>query len=241
MISCIFEQRIIMKKNIIITGASRGIGFALAKKHLELNNNVLVVSRNENAMKPLWKYVDNSDFSIKKLDLSDYASIEQIVGTISNWSRVDVLYNNAGYLVHKPFGELTQNELEQSIAVNFKAPFRMIQLVEHKMDARSHIVNITTMGAVQGTVKFPGLAAYSSSKAGIITLTELLAEEFTEDQARINCVALGAVETEMLKEAFPGYKAPISAEKIADYLAEFGLRGHHFQNGKIIQLSMTTP
>src|SRR5690606_28207861 len=116
-----------------------------------------------------------------------------------------------------------------------------IQLTLNKMNSASHIVNITTMGAVQGSLKFPGLAVYSSSKAGIVTLTELLAQEFDDNQPRINCVALGAVQTEMLEEAFPGYLAPVSAESVAEYLYGFGLRGHHFQNGKLIQLSATTP
>ena len=151
--------------------------------------------------------------------------------TISDWLQ------EKGF--RKP--EIKIEDVEQSVKVNYKAPFRMIQLVLEKMNADSHIVNITTMGAVQGSVKFPGLAAYSSSKAGMVTLTELLAQEFTESEPRINCIALGAVQTEMLEEAFPGYQAPISAEEIADYLYDFGLKGHHFQNGKLIQLSISTP
>ena len=125
--------------------------------------------------------------------------------------------------------------------ITCKAPFRLIQLMLDKMNSNSHIVNITTMGAVQGSVKFPGLGAYSSSKAGIVTLTELLAQEFNENQPKINCIALGAVQTEMLEQAFPGYQAPNSAEEIAEYLYEFGLKGHKFQNGKTIQLSVSTP
>jgi len=230
-----------MQKNIIITGASRGIGRELAKIHLQNGNNVLAVSRNEEKLKELFEFENNSQLVILPMDLSKSGDLDMIPGALRNWEKVDVLYNNAGFLVNKPFAEIAENDIDYSLAVNYKAPFRIIQLVLDKMNAGSHIVNLTTMGAVQGSVKFPGLAAYSSSKAGIVTLTELLAQEFNENQPRINCIALGAVQTEMLEEAFPGYEAPVSAAQMAEYLYEFGLNGHKFQNGKIIQLSVSTP
>src|SRR5690606_3601677 len=170
-----------------------------------------------------------SQLIILPMDISKQSDLDMLPGAMRNWEHVDVLYNNAGFLVNKRFAEISESDIDYSVAVNYKAPFRLIQMVLDKMNSGSHIVNITTMGAVQGSVKFPGLAAYSSSKTGIITLTELLAQEFNENQPRINCVALGAVQTEMLQEAFPGYKAPVSAEEMAYYLYEFGLKGHKFQ------------
>ncbi|NLN32109.1 MAG: SDR family oxidoreductase [Flavobacteriaceae bacterium] len=230
-----------MQKNIIITGASRGIGRELAKIHLQNGNNVLAISRNEEKLKELYAFENNSQLIILPMDISKQSDLDMLPGAMRNWEHLDVLYNNAGFLVNKPFSEISENEIDYSVAVNYKAPFRIIQMVLDKMNSQSHIVNITTMGAVQGSVKFPGLAAYSSSKAGIVTLTELLAQEFNENQPRINCVALGAVQTEMLQEAFPGYEAPITAEEMANYLFNFGLNGHKFQNGKTIQLSVSTP
>lgn len=230
-----------MNKNIIITGASRGIGRELAKIHLLNGNNVLAISRNGEKLKELKIFENNSQFRFLALDLADYKSLNHVTETIQDWDKVDVLYNNAGFLVSKPFAEITEADIDYSIAVNYKGPFRLIQLALDKMDFTSHIVNITTMGAVQGSLKFPGLAAYSSSKAGLVTLTELLAQEFNQNHPRVNCIALGAVQTEMLEEAFPGYIAPISAEDMAEYLYNFGLIGHHYQNGKIIQLSTSTP
>jgi short-subunit dehydrogenase len=230
-----------MQKNIIITGASRGIGRELAKTHLQNGNNVLAISRNEKKLKELFEFENNSQLIILPMDISKTGDLDMLPGAVKNWERIDVLYNNAGFLVNKPFGQITEEELQYSLEVNFKAPFRMIQLLLDKMDSTSHIVNITTMGAVQGSVKFPGLAAYSSSKAGIATLTELLAQEFNENQPKINAVALGAVQTEMLEEAFPGYVAPMTVKMMAEYLYGFGLTGHYFQNGKLIQLSTTTP
>lgn len=230
-----------MQKNIIITGASRGIGKELAKIHLQMGNNVLVISRNEDKLNDLKAFEINSQLSILAIDIAQNSELNKITETISNWEQVDILYNNAGTLVNKPFAEITAEDIDYSIQVNYKAPFQIIQKVLPKMNGEAHIVNITTMGAVQGSVKFPGLAAYSSSKAGIVTLTELLAQEFNENQPRINAVALGAVQTEMLQEAFPGYEAPITAQQMANYLVEFGLNGHKFQNGKLLQLSVSTP
>lgn len=230
-----------MQKNIIITGASRGIGKELAKIHLQMGNNVLVISRNKDKLNDLKAFEINSQLSILAIDIAQNSELNKITETISNWEQVDILYNNAGTLVNKPFAEITAEDIDYSIQVNYKAPFQIIQKVLPKMNGEAHIVNITTMGAVQGSVKFPGLAAYSSSKAGIVTLTELLAQEFNENQPRINAVALGAVQTEMLQEAFPGYEAPITAQQMANYLVEFGLNGHKFQNGKLLQLSVSTP
>jgi len=230
-----------MQKNIIITGASRGIGKELAKIHLQNGNNVLAISRNEEKLRELFEFENNSQLIILPMDISKTGDLDMIPGALRNWEKTDVLYNNAGFLVNKPFPEITENDIDYSTEVNYKAPFRIIQMVLDKMDFTSHIVNITTMGAVQGSVKFPGLAVYSSSKAGIVTLTELLAQEFNENQPRINCVALGAVQTEMLEDAFPGYIAPVSARQTAEYLYDFGLTGHHFQNGKIVELSTSTP
>lgn len=230
-----------MQKNIIITGASRGIGKELAKIHLQNGNNVLAISRSEKKLKELYDFQNNAQLIILPMDISKQGDLDMIPGAIRNWERVDVLYNNAGYLVNKPFAEITESDIDYSMAVNYKAPFQIIQKVLPLMNRNSHIVNVTTMGAVQGSVKFPGLAAYSSSKTGIVTLTELLAQEFNEFQPRINAVALGAVQTEMLEEAFPGFQAPLSAEEMAAYLYSFGLEAHKFQNGKIIQLSTTTP
>ena len=97
------------------------------------------------------------------------------------------------------------------------------------------------MGGVQGSAKFAGLAAYSSSKGALITLMELLAEEYKEKGISFNALALGAVQTEMLQEAFPGYRASVSAERMGQYIAEFALSGHELYNGKVLQVSNSTP
>jgi NAD(P)-dependent dehydrogenase (short-subunit alcohol dehydrogenase family) len=75
----------------------------------------------------------------------------------------------------------------------------------------------------------------------VITLSELLAEEYKAQQISFNVLALGAVQTEMLQEAFPGYIAPLSAQKMADYIYDFSLNGNQYYNGKVLQVSSSTP
>ena len=97
------------------------------------------------------------------------------------------------------------------------------------------------MGGVQNSQKFPGLSVYSTSKGTLITLTQCLAEEFKDSGFKFNCLALGAVQTEMLNEAFPGFKAPVSSEQMGDFIANFYLQGAQYFNGQVIPVSIGSP
>ena len=172
-----------------------------------------------------------SDSDLKRVEA--YMQEHQIV--------VDVLINNSGYLVKKPFEKLTRADFLESFDVNLFSAARMIQVVLPYMNPKGHVVNISSMGGVEGSVKFPGLAAYSSSKGALVTLTQVLAEEFKDKGPSFNVLALGAVQTEMLEEAFPGYQAPNSAEEMAQFIGDFALKGHRFFNGKVLEVSSSTP
>ncbi|NNL82214.1 MAG: SDR family NAD(P)-dependent oxidoreductase, partial [Winogradskyella sp.] len=158
-----------------------------------------------------------------------------------NWKGVDVLINNAGLLLNKPFIETTIEDFEYVYKTNVYGVSEMIRTVLPFMSSEGHVVTISSMGGVQGSAKFPGLAAYSSSKGAVITLTELLAEEYKEKGPSFNVLALGAVQTEMLEEAFPGYKATVNAEQMAEYILNFALTGQTLYNGKLLQVSNSTP
>jgi len=125
--------------------------------------------------------------------------------------------------------------------VNVFAVAEITKLLIPFLQKGSHVVTVSSMGGIQGRMKFPGLAAYSSAKGAVITLSELLAEEYKDQQIAFNILALGAVQTEMLEEAFPGYKAPLSAIEMADYIYDFSLTGNKFYNGKVLQVSSSTP
>ncbi|RNL82597.1 SDR family oxidoreductase [Sinomicrobium pectinilyticum] len=226
-------------KNVIITGTSRGIGLQLARIFAEAGHRVLALSRNARPVME-WDHPNITSFSF---DLSVKDDLEKLTDFISGkWKgKADILINNAGKLVNKPFAEITPEEFEEVYQVNVFGVAEMIRRVLPFMPGEGHVVNISSMGGVQGSVKFPGLAAYSSSKGAVITLTELLAEEYKETGPSFNVLALGAVQTEMLEEAFPGYQAPLSASEMASYIFDFALKGNTYYNGKLLQVSNSTP
>ena len=231
------KQYKILSKNIVITGTSRGIGFELALQYANAGHQVLAISR-----KTPQELIDNPNITCLSIDISveeDMQAIDKFIS--STWKKVDILINNAGSLINKPFSQLSQKDFESVYKVNVFGVANLTRTCLPYMPKGSHVVSISSMGGIQGSMKFPGLAAYSSSKGAIITLSELLAEEYKEQGIAFNVLALGAVNTEMLQEAFPGYEAPISPKEMADYIFNFALTGNKFYNGKVLQVSSSTP
>lgn len=229
-----------MNKTIVVLGASRGIGKELVLQFAsESSNTVIALSRNVEVMKSNFTS-DNihiGDVDLKSEDL--HAEIDKV---LASFPKVDIVINNAGAIVNKPFLELSRDDLMHCYETNAVGAIYATQYFVPKMlEEGGHIVNISTMGAFQGSVKFPGLSAYSTSKAGLTSFTELFAEEFKETSVRMNCLCLGAVQTEMLEEAFPGYKAPLSPAEMAEFIVDFAYNGAKFYNGKILPVSSSTP
>lgn len=223
--------------NVIITGSSRGIGFELAQLFANEGHQVLALSRNEKPIAGL----GHQNIATFPFDISKAVDLQKLQDYIQDWNAVDILINNAGKLLNKPFLETGASEFEDVYKVNVFGVASVTQLALPKMSKNGHVVTISSMGGVQGSMKFPGLSAYSSSKAAVITLTELWAEEFKESGPSFNVLALGAVQTEMLEEAFPGYQAPTTALEMAVYIKDFALTGNKMYNGKLLQVSSTTP
>jgi len=222
---------------VVITGCSRGIGFELARLMAEGGHRVLALSRNPRPILDL----AHSNISAFPFDLCSKEDLQKLEHILKEWKTVDILINNAGKLLNKPFLETQSQEFQEVYQVNVFGVAEMVKTVLPYMPGQGHVVNISSMGGVQGSVKFPGLSAYSSSKGALITLTELWAEEFKETGPSFNVLALGAVQTEMLEEAFPGYRAPTTALDMAEYIKEFALTGHKLYNGKLLQVSSSTP
>lgn len=222
-------------KTIIVTGAGKGIGKEVALK-LSESHLVYAISRDISNLNP------SETLKPIRFDLSvdTHELIEVLAG--EGMEKIDILINNAGALINKPFDQIEREELIYIYKVNLFAPFSLTQsaLPYLKRSGHAHVVNIGSVGGVNGTSKFPGLSAYSSSKAALSCLSECLSEEY-KGSISFNCLALGAVQTEMLEQAFPGYQAPISAEGMADYIVEFSLNGHKYMNGKTIMVSLSNP
>ncbi|AIG30170.1 SDR family oxidoreductase [Flavobacterium psychrophilum] len=224
-------------KNIIITGTSRGIGYELALQFANAGHNVLAISR-----KIPQTLIDNNNVTCLSVDLSNEEALQEVEKFLSQtWKKVDIIVHNAGSLLLKPFGEITSQEFENIYKVNVFGVANLTRICLPYLQKGSHVVTISSMGGIQGSMKFAGLAAYSSSKGAVITLSELLAEEYKEKGISFNVLALGSVNTEMLQEAFPGYQAPLSATEMADYIYNFALTGHKYYNGRVMQVSTTTP
>jgi NAD(P)-dependent dehydrogenase (short-subunit alcohol dehydrogenase family) len=224
-------------KNIIITGTSRGIGYKLALQFAASGHQVLALSR-----KIPQTLLENENITCLSVDLSVEADLEQVTNFLAtSWKHIDAIVHNAGSLLLKPFSETTQDDFENIYKVNVFGVANLTRICIPYLIKGSHVVTISSMGGIQGSLKFAGLAAYSSSKGAVITLSELLAEEYKEQGISFNVLALGAVQTEMLEDAFPGYQAPISAEEMADYIFNFTLTGNKYFNGKVLPVSSSNP
>jgi len=226
-----------MSKNIVITGTSSGIGLELAKFFLKSKHNVLAISRNNSGLRKLnLKGLYAVDF-----DITNYERYDSLNKYLNNFKNVDVLINNAGLLINKPFEDTSLEDFQKVYSTNVFSVAMLTQLLIKRMNNRSNVVNISSIGGVEGTLKFPGLAAYSSSKGALNILTEMLAEEYKEQGIHFNSLALGSVQTKMLNKAFPGFQASTSAKDMAEYIYNFAMEGHKLINGKVISISSSTP
>jgi NAD(P)-dependent dehydrogenase (short-subunit alcohol dehydrogenase family) len=232
-------------KNIVITGASSGIGFEAAIELAVKGNHVIALARSKDKLKNLNQIVKslNPDAQFFAVEFDILNDDEETLTAFVNqrFEKIDILINNAGALINKPFKELTEFDMAEMYQSNVLGHFRMIKALLPLMNINSHILNIGSMGGFQGSAKFNGLAAYSASKAALHILTECLAQELVEDKISVNCLALGSAQTEMLEKAFPGYQSPVAAFEMGKYIADFALTGHRFFNGKILPVAMVTP
>lgn len=228
-----------MPRTILVIGASRGIGLEVVRQFArDSANTIYCFSRNfgeEHVLRTL------KNVHLFQLDLASPEVRTEMEQLISGIGKVDILINNAGYIVVKPFQELSHAEITMAYQVNVIGVMQTIQACFPQLSSGSHIVNISSMGGFQGSSKFAGLSAYSTSKAAVVSLTELLAEELKETGIKINCLCLGSVQTEMLETAFPGYRAPLQPAEMAEFICDFALTAHRFMHGRIIPVSLTTP
>lgn len=232
--------------NVLITGASKGIGQELVKEFAKDSaNNIVAIARDWeklNQLKQWCKQEYQNNIHIYSIDFLSTNFFETLNNTFQAHNYFNIVINNAGYLVNKPFADHTQQDIENTFKVNAHAPMHVCQqVIANNKNKPCHIVNIGSMGGYQGSVKFPGLSVYSASKAALANLTECLAEEYKETNIKINCLALGSVQTEMLSKAFPGYKAQLTSSQVASYIKDFCINGQLFYNGKILPVSNATP
>ncbi|MBS1651486.1 MAG: SDR family oxidoreductase [Bacteroidetes bacterium] len=230
---------------VIITGASKGIGFELTKNFIEhKQHTVIAISRNIESLTKLVQKNNTTHLIPFKADITKNSDIIKLIKLLKKLKMpVSILVNNAGKIVNKPFEKIIKSELEAVYLTNVFAPFLLCQALIPflKQAKKAHIVNISSMGGFMGSAKFAGLSAYSSSKMALSGLSECLAEELKPYNISVNCLAIGAVQTEMLNKAFPGYKAPVTPKQMAFFIKDFAINGHNYINGKVLPISLSTP
>ncbi len=234
--------------NIVITGASKGIGFETTR-HLAAagDHTIIAIARSEANLKALKNACLHENIRSKVIpivfDLGILNGIETLLTKqiLAHISSVDILVNNAGVLVNKSFSETMLEDMQEVISTNYIAPSLLIRALLPHFSDKAHVVNISSMGGYQGSIKFPGLSSYSSSKGALAILTECLAEEYKHRGFHFNCLALGAVNTQMMQSAFPDYTAPLEPADMGKLVADFALNQGKYFNGKIIPVSSTVP
>jgi len=230
-----------MQKIVLITGASRGIGYEVATALAQKNHRVIAVARNKSNLQKLKKEApDHIDFYTA--DLTSHEQLDTLNTYLSKeYEGIDVLINNAGALVNKPFSKLEKNDWQNMLDVNLLSVIDLTKMMLPMLTENSHIINISSMGGLQGSSKFPGLTAYSVAKGAVAILSECLAVELAESNIRVNALCLGSVQTEMFEDAFPGFEADVKPKKMGAYIANFALNGSNFYNGKILPVALNDP
>jgi NAD(P)-dependent dehydrogenase (short-subunit alcohol dehydrogenase family) len=230
-----------MSKIILITGASRGIGYETALTLASENNTVIATARSEDKLIKLSKSADAGKIIPIKADLTNPDDITKLADAAAEFNGLDGLINNAGAVHREAFMDTDIEAFKKLMDVNVYGIVRLTQALKSHLKKGSHIVNISSMSGYQGSLKFGGLSAYGAAKAAVIGLSEILSAEFAKDEITVNCLCLGAVQTEMLEEAFPGFDAPVSPPKMGSYIADFVTNAHQFYNGKVLPVALNDP
>lgn len=232
------EQRL-----VVVTGASRGVGYETAKALAVVHGcTVVALGRDAGALAQLQEACGGVCVEPVVLDIAHPDAPALLVDAVAG-RRVHALVHNAGALLKASMGTYTAVDVNALYHINLVAPLLITQALAPLLGGvpPGHVVHIGSMGGFQDSSKFPGLAAYSSSKAALACLSQCLAEEFKDLGIRSNCLALGAVDTAMLRAAFPGYTAPVGPAAMGAYVAHFSVEGHKLYNAKVLPVALDTP
>lgn len=251
-----------MTFNLLIAGVSRGIGKAMVEAFLQswetdrkqlytgLKQNekeqykklrIICISGSGRAA-PAFKTGPDCIVEMHRVDFRDTDRLRAMFSELSaRYETVHGMLINSGYLEKIDPDKISAEVLERVYRVNVFGPALLISSFWHNLSSGGgHIVLLGSMGGVQGSVKFPGLSVYSSSKMALSGLGESLSAEVPEGWS-INTLAMGSVRTEMLHEAFPGYSGGIETDKVSAYIKGFFWTGPGVINGVTVSVRRSNP
>lgn len=226
------------RKTVVITGASRGIGRALALDFAQQGHRVLALARSAEALEDLAQEAEGA-ISTLVVDInSPEAAAEAIAAQCPS---IDILIHNAAAFFKAPFEQVGLGDLQATYHTNVFVPYLLTQKLLAQLGRGAHVVAISSVGGIGGSMKFAGLSVYSSSKAALNIMVECLAEELRERGIFVNALALGSSATEMFQSAFPGMEAASKPKEMAHYIAQFALSAPPLINGKLQAVSSQNP
>ena len=207
----------------IITGAGRGIGRATAQLFAREGARVVLFSRTQAQVEENAAAIEREGGQAIAVvgDVSQEDDVQRLFEQASNtYGQVDILVNCAGIVAVRPFVDMDATTWDAVIAVNLRGTFLCCREAFSLMIVQQHgvIINLSSLSGVKGVEKFAGLSAYNVSKAGVASLTEILAVEGKPYNIRVCTVSPGAVDTEMLRQAAPHLKAGMTPTDIAEIL-----------------------
>jgi NAD(P)-dependent dehydrogenase (short-subunit alcohol dehydrogenase family) len=192
-------------KTALVTGATRGLGSAMARGLAEAGADLVITGRKQNAYDAAAaELAEATGRKVRGLacHMGDWSQIDRLVDTVyDEFGRIDILVNNAGINPSfTPVADITEPLFDKLLAVNLKGPVHLAGLVAPRMGAAGggSIINIVTIGAYNGG---PGVGIYSASKAALLNMTRVMAWEWASMKVRVNAVAPGPFLTDMMKGA----------------------------------------
>ncbi len=187
------KSKKVKKKNILITGAGRSIGFAIAKAVEDVADNLILVTKSKESFSHLEKYFPRArNFNV---DLSDEEKTTKFITNIKyEFDRLDVLVNNAGFYVGKKFEETTTSEFDGLYKIHLKAPFLLIQNFLPLL-RKSDCPQVINISSAANFVRIPGESAYTTMKAGLSAMGDVLRNELQRYRIRFTTIYPGAVDT----------------------------------------------
>lgn len=228
---------------LLVSGASRGIGRATAIAAAEEGHTVFALARDRERLDRMKASVQG--IHPLPLDLTREDLEERLAETFREEGvrGLDGVVNAAGVLEPLPFQEQSKSDWERTLAVNLIGPARLLKgLHPYLLEGNEpHVVLIGSMAGYPGSKKFAGMSAYGASKSALAALGETLAAEWEGDGIRVNTLALGGVDTEMFRKAFPESVAPLSPEAMASFILSFLHEGGAVMNGKHLPVSRSSP